>query len=205
MNKTCSGIILTGGLNTRFSGREKAFIEVNGIRILDRLFPVFRKAFDEIILVTNDPLKYLEWNAHIVSDLFAVRSSLTGIHSGLFYSRTPFAFITACDVPFLRSEVVETIVGAISPEIDVVIPETSAGLEPLCAVYSTRCLNTVARHLSNNKLKIQLVLRRMRVRKISEKTLRRFDPELVSFFNINSPADLEKAEALGVGHSDQDH
>jgi molybdopterin-guanine dinucleotide biosynthesis protein A len=205
MKISCSGIILAGGLNTRFSGKEKAFLTVDGERIVDRLYRIFRETFKEIIVVTNDPIKFLDWDAHIVTDLFAVRSSLTGIHAGLFHSRTPYAFFAACDIPFLKKEVVETVLDAITPDIDAVIPETAAGLEPLCAAYSTHCLENVRRHLTKNRLKIQLFLKKMHVRTIPEKRLRRLDPRLISFFNINSPADLARAEALHDADSERDH
>ena len=77
-------------------------------------------------------IKFLDWDVHIVTDLFPVRSSLTGIHAGLFHSRTPYAFFAACDIPFLKKEVVKAVIGAITPDIDAVIPETAAGFEPLC-------------------------------------------------------------------------
>ncbi len=197
MRKSCSGVILAGGLNTRFSGKEKAFITVGGERILDSLYRIYKDIFEDVIIVTNDPLKYLEWDALIVSDLFPIRSSLTGIHTGLYFTRTPFAFISACDAPFLKKEVVATIVDALSDDIDVVIPKTAAGLEPLCAVYSTRCLESVERHLRKNQLKIQLFFRKMRVRHIAEGKLRHVDPHLDSFFNINTPSDLIQAESIG--------
>jgi molybdopterin-guanine dinucleotide biosynthesis protein A len=197
MKVSCSGIILAGGLNTRFSGKQKAFLTVGGERIVDRHYRIFRETFDEIILVTNDPVKYLDWDLNIVTDLFPVRSSLTGIHAGLFHSRAPYAFFAACDIPFLKKDVVKAVVAAITPGIDAVIPETAAGREPLCAAYSTGCLPTVTRHLAKNRLKIQLFLNKMRVKTIPEKRLRRLDPQLLSFFNINSPEDLIRAEALG--------
>jgi molybdopterin-guanine dinucleotide biosynthesis protein A len=204
MKISCSGIILAGGLNTRFSGKEKAFLTVGGERIVDRIYRIFRETFEEIIVVSNDPIKFLDWDAHIVTDLFPVRSSLTGIHAGLFHSRTPYAFFAACDIPFLKKEVVTAVVGAITPDIDAVIPETAAGFEPLCAAYSARCLENVRRHLTKNRLKIQLFLKKMHVRTIPEDRLRRLDPQLISFFNINSPADMARAEALHDATSERD-
>jgi molybdopterin-guanine dinucleotide biosynthesis protein A len=196
VQKSCSGIILAGGLNTRFSGKDKAFITVGGIRLMDRLHQLFQETFGEVIIVTNDPVKYLEWDALIVTDLLPIRSSLTGIHAGLFFTQTPHAFIAACDTPFLQKEVVEAIVGALTDGIDVVIPETAAGLEPLCAGYSIRCLEPIRRHLKRNKLKIQMFFNKMRVRRVPEQALRRLDPHLVSFININSPPDLVRADAV---------
>jgi len=191
-----TGVILSGGLNTRFYGKEKAFIQVGGKRILDRLYRVFSDLFDEIILVTNEPLKYTEWDLNIVTDLFSNRSSLTGIHAGLFYMKNPFGFFSACDTPFLKKEVVETIVEYIDSNVDLVMPETSSGMEPLCAVYSKRCLKAAEDHLRQNKYKIQLALRKKRIKKIPESILRAADPSLVSFFNINTPQDLNRAEEI---------
>jgi molybdopterin-guanine dinucleotide biosynthesis protein A len=85
------------------------------VRIIDRLVEVFSTLFDEIIIVTNQPLDFLEWNALIVTDIFPARSSLTGIHTGLFYAGHPFAFFSACDTPFLKRAVVETVLKQIGP------------------------------------------------------------------------------------------
>lgn len=196
MKHSCSGVILAGGLSSRYGGENKAFLRVGGIRILDRLFAAYTELFDEIILVTNNPLEFLEWDAMIVSDIFSVRSSLTGIHAGLFYASYPFAFFSACDTPFLKKEIIETVLEHIDTAADLVIPQTSAGLEPLCAAYSKRCLKPAEDHLRAGKLKIQMALNKGRIKRIPEERLREKDPELVSFFNINTPEDLERAEQL---------
>ena len=192
----CTGVILSGGLANRYDGTEKALLRVGGIRILDRLYHIYQELFDEIILVTNSPQKFLEWDLLIVSDLFPIRSSLTGIHAGLFYSTNPYAFISACDTPFLKRELIETIIGKIEAQIDIVMPETSAGFEPLCAAYSKRCLEAAQNHLERKKLKITKTFRKSRIKTVSEKALRKIDPELQSFFNINTPEDLERAEEM---------
>ena len=196
MKYSCTGVILAGGMNTRFSGKDKALIRVGGRRILDCILDIFNDFFDEIILVTNNPTPYLKWDLHIVADLFPIRSSLTGIHAGLFYASHPHAFFTACDTPFLKKERIETILKKIDSSADAFIPEISVGLEPLCAVYAKKCLSRIEQHLAQDKLKIQRVFKNGRIKKIPEKTLRKSDPDLVSFFNINTPEDLQKAEAL---------
>jgi molybdopterin-guanine dinucleotide biosynthesis protein A len=196
MTLPCTGVILSGGLNTRFDGKNKAFISVGGRRILDRLLDVFSDIFDEIILVTNNPEDFLQWDLKIVTDIFDLRSSLTGIHTGLFYSSNPYAFFSACDTPFLKKELVEVLTAQMEPKIDIVMPETAAGFEPLCAIYSKRCLKPAADHLRANKLKIQWALRSNRIKNIPEKLLREVDPELMSFFNINTPQELARAEEM---------
>lgn len=199
MKNHCTGVILAGGQNSRFFGTNKALVRVGGKKILDHIHDVFRDLFHEIILVTNDPPQYLQWNVNIVTDIFPVRSSLTGIHTGLFYTSTPYAFFAACDIPFLKKELVETLVGAIEPRMDIVIPETSKGFEPLCAVYSKRCFKPLEAQLAENKLKIQQVFQKVRVKRISEDILRKSDPDLRSFYNINTPDDLAKANNIATG------
>jgi molybdopterin-guanine dinucleotide biosynthesis protein A len=166
------------------------------VQILDRLFDLFSELFDEIILVTNRPRDFLEWDALIVTDIFPVRSSLTGIHAGLFYASHPFAFFSACDTPFLKREIIETVLSEIEPGADLVLPRTSAGFEPLCAAYSRRCLKPAEDHLRANKFKIHLALKDCRIKTIPEDRLRAKDPGLVSFFNVNTPQDLARAEQM---------
>ncbi len=196
MTIPCTGVILSGGLNTRFDGENKAFISVGGRRIIDRLLDVFSDLFDEIILVTNHPELFLQWDLTIVTDIIDLRSSLTGIHTGLFYSNNPYAFFSACDTPFLKKELVEILVKQIEQKIDIIMPETAAGFEPLCAIYSKRCLKPAEDHLKANKVKIQWAFRSNRIKNIPENQLRTVDPELRSFLNINTPEDLVRAEEM---------
>ena len=196
MKYSCTGVILAGGMNKRFSGEKKAFIKVGGIRILDRIFGIFHELFKEVILVTNSPLQYLEWDVCIVRDLFPVRSSLTGIHAGLFFSNHSHAFFSASDTPFLKKELVETIVSSIGPKTEVIVPETSAGLEPLCAVYSKKRIHTIEKLLDRHNFKIQSVFKGVGIQKIPESRLRETDSDLLSFFNINTPEDLVRAKEI---------
>ena len=196
MTLPCTGVILSGGLNTRFGGNNKAFISVGGRPILDRILDVFSDLFDEIILVTNRPQQFLKWDLTIVTDIFDLRSSLTGIHTGLFFMKNPYAFFSACDTPFLKKELVEILVEQIEQKIDIIMPETAAGFEPLCAIYSKRCLKPAEDHLKADKFKIQWAFRSNRIKNIPENQLRTVDPALRSFFNINTPEDLARAEEM---------
>jgi molybdopterin-guanine dinucleotide biosynthesis protein A len=194
MKNKFTGVILAGGKNSRFSGKNKALVHVGGKRILDRIYEVFTILFDKIILVTNDPVQYMEWDFDIVTDIFPIRSSLTGIHTGLFYITTPYAFFAACDIPFIKKELIEILLDSVEPSIDIVIPETSKGLEPLCSVYSKRCLKPVEEQLEKQSLKIERMFQKVRVKKISEDILRTIDQDLLSFSNINTPDDLTRAK-----------
>ncbi|MBW1893492.1 MAG: molybdenum cofactor guanylyltransferase [Deltaproteobacteria bacterium] len=196
MEHQCTGVILAGGLNTRFSGAKKAFEKIGGKTILSYTYDLFRELFDEIILITNDPIDYLAFDVKIATDIYPVRSSLTGIHTGLAIASNRYAFISACDTPFIKKELVELVLDGIDEKTDIVLPETEKGIEPLCAVYSKQCLTSMAQSLKKEKLKIKLAIRNFRIKNIPEDLLRKKDPELVSFFNINTPEDIEVAENM---------
>jgi len=189
----CSGVILAGGLSTRFGGRDKAMIEWQGRPILDHIRRALGECFRETLLVTNAPGRFAAWDMTLVTDLLAERSSLTGIQAGLFYARQPFAFVTACDTPLLQPALIRLLLEAAEDTIDVVVPQTANGLEPLCAVYSQRCLQLITHQLERGDYRIRSFFQRATVRRIPEARLRQADPDLRSFFNINSPADLEMA------------
>jgi molybdenum cofactor guanylyltransferase len=193
MKSLCTGVILAGGRASRYSGEVKAFLPVGGKKNLDRIYQVFIELFDEIILVTNDPLSYLDWDLMIGTDLYPVRSSLTGIHAGLFYASNPYVFFSASDTPFLKGRLVRTLLDKIDNHTDVIIPETSNGLEPLCAIYSRRCFQSIEHHLLKKDFKIKHFFKKVRIKTVPENQLRQQDPNLLSFFNINTPDDLKKA------------
>jgi molybdopterin-guanine dinucleotide biosynthesis protein A len=84
----------------------------------------------------------------------------------------------------------------LSPGQDVVIPRVEGLTEPLHAIYSKRCLQPIARVLAAGDLKIIDFFTEVRVRYVEEQEIKLFDPQCLSFFNINTPADLEKARSL---------
>ncbi|ABW68978.1 molybdenum cofactor guanylyltransferase [Desulfosudis oleivorans] len=190
-----TGIILAGGESRRFGGGNKAFRMLDGRTMIDRVHDTVKSVCDDMVIVANTPLDYLGWNAVLATDLFDFRGSLVGIHAGLMSAGHEYAFISACDTPFLKQAVIKTIIGGIEDHIDVVVPEKKEGMEPLCAVYSRRCLEVIERHLHQGRMVIKAVYNKLRVRTISEKRLRAVDPDLVSFWNINTKEELEKAEA----------
>jgi len=194
MAVSCTGVILAGGESKRFGGKNKAFIQIGGKRIIDRLLDVYSRVFDQIVVVTNDPDNYLDTDALLVSDHFPARSSLNGLHAGLFAAKYEYAFFTACDTPFARERLIRHLVSVVDNKADIVLPSTAAGFEPLFALYRKSCLPAMAGQLENDRVKISGLFRKVKVKTVNEEELRAVDPELVSFFNINTPEDLNLAE-----------
>jgi molybdenum cofactor guanylyltransferase len=190
--RPCAGIILAGGLNSRMGGRNKARLSFQGQTILDRLIRLLRDFFDPLLIVTNQPRDYLDEGLTLVTDLIDIRSSLTGIYTGLFYAPRPQAFITGCDMPFLKRELLELVIKNREDRWDVVVPVTAEGYQPLAAIYSRRCLEPIADQLAGRQLKVSQFYSRVAMKKIPEASVRQVDPELESFFNINTPSDLDR-------------
>lgn len=196
MGYDCTGVILAGGKNLRLPGIKKSFHEIQGTRIMDSIYELFRSLFDEIIIVANEPEAFADWDALIVSDIDPSRCSICGVHAALFYATHPHVFISACDTPFLKRGLAEYILGQVKPGYDVVMPETEGGLEPLCAVYSRDCLPRVEQSIREKRFMIKKAFKKNRIRILPKDVLKRYDPDMRSFFNINTPTDLETARSM---------
>lgn len=196
MEYDCTGVILAGGSNSRMPGIKKAFHEIRGTMIMDSIHEIFASVFNEVIIVTNDPCEFAGWDAMVVRDINPSRCSLAGIHAGLFYSSKKHVFISACDTPFLKKELTEHILSKTGPGADVVIPETDDGLEPLCAAYSKNCLPLIQNNLDKKIFMIKKFFKKNRVKTIPVNEIKKIDPEMKSFFNVNIPQDLIKARDL---------
>jgi len=198
MKHDCTGVILAGGQNKRLPGIKKTFHEIRGRMIMEIIHDLFTSMFDEVIIVANDPAAFSGWGGKIVSDIYNCRCSLAGIHAGLFYASHSRIFVSACDAPFLEKRLVEYILAQTGSGIDIVVPETDLGLEPLCAVYSKECLPLIEKNLENNIFMIRKFFKDGRVRKVPMEKIREIDPKTNSFFNINTPEDLAKARMMAV-------
>lgn len=186
-----TGVVLAGGKNERM-GRNKAFLKINGQRIIDRTVDIFKDTFDEVILVTNSPLEYLYLDARIVTDIIPKKGALGGIYTGLLYSSSQHIFVAACDMPFLNKGFIDYMMSKVN-NFDVVVPRSIDGLQPLHAIYSKRCRRHINALIQSDDLKITGFYRKVRVREINPGEILSFDPKQSSFFNINTLHDLAEA------------
>jgi molybdopterin-guanine dinucleotide biosynthesis protein A len=183
-----TGIILSGGKNKRM-GKNKALLEVGEERLIDRTVALFRSVFSEVIIVTANPLDYLEQEAVIVTDILPERGALGGVYTGLFYAADEYAFIGACDMPFISRAFLEYMV-SITDGYDIVVPAPPDGLQPLHAIYARRCLPAIRSLLDRNRLQIKELYPGQRLLEIPPEVLRSYDPEGRMFINLNTPEDL---------------
>jgi len=188
-----SGIILAGGKNSRVNGANKSLFKVGAQTIFERTYAIMRTFFDDLIVVTRTPKNYLQWDITIVPDVYQAHCSLNGIYSGLLYAINPQAFVVACDTPFISKELIAYMCDSYNDSSDVYYPQTEKGYEPLFAIYSKRCLNCFKNHLQLNKYKITRCIKSLKIKTIPESTLRTKDANLLSFYNVNTEAELAYA------------
>lgn len=194
-----SGIILSGGLNSRMLGKNKSFLHLGRNTFLERLLSVMEPLFAELLLVTRDPDLYTLERITVVKDIFDIRSALSGVHAGLVHARHEHAFVVACDTPLLQRALVKRLVEAGYEDDEVVVPRKGEHLEPLCAVYARSCLPHIEALLREKRVKISNLFSRVKTREVDALTINQEDPELRSFVNINTPDDLSEVQKELLG------
>jgi molybdopterin-guanine dinucleotide biosynthesis protein A len=170
-------------------GRDKAFIEIDGIPIIQRIYNIFEKIFNEIIIVTNQKDPYSGFQAKIVSDLVVDRGVLGGLYTGLFFSSHPYSFCVACDMPFLKESLIRFLMHH-TDGYDVIVPKTKDGLQPLHAIYSRSCLQSIKKMIDMGKYKIIDIYPFVKTKIIEESEFINLDLTKESFININTPEEL---------------
>jgi len=133
-----SAAVLAGGKGLRLNDINKAFIDINGAPVLRRTLNTLKQLFNEIIIVTNSPGDFKEYDKEcvIVPDIIKDKGPLSGIHSALTHASGERVFIAACDMPFISTDFVKRLMAvASSGDYDCVIPSGKKGIEPLHGVW----------------------------------------------------------------------
>jgi molybdopterin-guanine dinucleotide biosynthesis protein A len=189
-----TGAILAGGRSTRM-GVNKALLAFGGRPIIagliEKLLPLFR----ELVIIANDPAPYAELGLAIWPDRIPDKGSLGGIYTAVYQSAFPLTFCIACDMPLANPAVVAYL-GDQAAGHDVVVPRTPDGYQPLHAVYGKDCLPHLEAMIRADCLKIDRLFPSVRVRTVETEELRRLDPWLHCFVNVNTPEELEAAMRL---------
>jgi len=192
-----TSIILVGGKNLRL-GRTKALEVIGGRSLVEYVIERLRPLSDQILIVTSPQLLDLPvaGEMEILVDLYPGKGPLGGIYTGLLSAQSSKSITVACDMPFLNAELLTYMV-ELSSDFDAVVPRLGEGMaEPLHAVYSKNCLGKMKERLESGQLSVYSFLDMINVRYIEREESLRFDPQLLSFFNINYQSDINKAIVL---------
>jgi molybdopterin-guanine dinucleotide biosynthesis protein A len=184
-NFSCA--ILAGGKNSRFGGMDKAFIEIEGKPIIEKLVSILELNFDDVLIISNQKEKYSSFkNISVFEDFYKEIGPLAGIHSAIKNCKNEFCVILACDMPNISTEAIEFFVSEFQNS-DVLIPTLNGLKEPLFAIYSKKILENLEHFIEcENSRKIRAFLQTQKVQFVEIPEKFRID-----FMNINSPNDLK--------------
>lgn len=191
-----SVVVLAGGQSTRL-GKDKSHLVVCGQPLVARTVKTLSALSDDLVIVTNNPERFavLDLPARLVPDEKRGIGALMGLYSGLKASLHPRALVVACDMPFLNLPLLHYMLPLMSG-YDIVIPKMNGYLEPLHAIYDKSCLPAMKRLLDQGRRQIIAFFPEVRVRFVEEAEINRFDPQHLSFLNVNTLEDWQQVQRL---------
>ena len=192
-----SAIVLVGGQARRANGQEKYFFIYEGRTFIERLVDTLREVTDEIILVARDPEQCKRFRSlegvRCITDIRPGIGPIGGLHAGTEAARGELLFVSACDMPCIDAGVVQYLFESIG-DADAVIPSWNYDMiEPLHAVYRRSVLREYLQ--DHPSYSLRPMIRSINTRYVPVEELRRLDPRLMTFTNINKLEDLELMNA----------
>jgi molybdopterin-guanine dinucleotide biosynthesis protein A len=202
MHKT-SIAILSGGKSSRM-GTDKALLPIEGKTMIEHIIAQVNDIGDEVIVITNTPGQYKFLGLPLFADVIPDKGALGGLYTAIDAASHPHTLILACDMPFVNRDLLRYMI-SLTPEADAIIPKIAApdgekkksGMaEPLRAIYSKTCLAPIRKCIDEDNLKMIAFFRDITLRWVDEEEIRKFDPQLVTFMNANTPEELGEIKEI---------
>jgi molybdopterin-guanine dinucleotide biosynthesis protein A len=179
-------------------GRDKAFLEVGGRRVIERVLDAVRPLTEDLFISTNSPEQYREFGLRMVADIYPDKAALGGIYSVIDAAHHASVLVVACDMPFLNVKLLQHLID-LAPLADVVVPMIDPPQpETLHAVYGKTCLPAIKPRLLANKLRIVGFFDDVTVHYLSKDDIGRLDPNFYSFINMNTPSEWQAVQAIAL-------
>jgi molybdopterin-guanine dinucleotide biosynthesis protein A len=193
-----AGAIIAGGPARRLGGVAKPFLTVGGRTIADRQLALLRAAFPRVLVVANDPAPWAPLGAEVVPDRVAGAGPMGGIQAALTAAGDYDAVVcVGGDLAFIEPALLAVLRDR-APEAAALAPRSSIGAEPLCARYGRALLPAIDARVQAGQLALHTLLEEVDTAWIDGAELTALDPDGRCFFNINTPDDLRRADALAV-------
>lgn len=198
-----SAIVLAGGFSSRF-GKDKGILELAHKPLIKHVVDVVTPVVDETIVVTNSQERITQYakvitkHAQFVVDICKSKSPLVGAFTGFGVAQGKYSLLLPFDTPFVSIEVV-SLLFELCRNRAAVIPRWPNGyIEPLHAVFQTElALKAAKTAVAEGKLKVRAMIEKLSgVRYVSTLVIQQLDPDLRTFFNINTLSDLKKARTM---------
>lgn len=188
--------IQAGGASRRM-GQDKALVPFLGRTLLEYVLDQIAGFGSETLIITNRPEAYEKFGVQLRSDVLPGLGALGGLYSAIHHAEHDRCLVLACDMPFVNRPLLRHMV-SMAADHDAVVPrlEPAEFAEPFRAVYRKTCLGPLRSALEAGERRVASALAGLDIRLLDRTEIERFDPGARSFFNINTPEDLEEARRL---------
>jgi len=183
--------ILAGGQSRRM-GIDKSFAILHKKPVFEHVLARVEPLDFPIILITNKPDQYRQYALPMFSDVLPGKGALGGLYTAIQSSQTEYTLCVACDMPFLNTALLSSMID-VCAGWDIVIPRIGGLPEAMHAIYRKTCLEPIQSQIDQGNLKASGFFEQMVVKYMEEAEIRRLDPDLRSFINLNTPDDLASA------------
>ena len=175
-------------------GKNKSFVLLDDKPLIEIVLAKVSNIFvEKPVIITNHMEEYKYLGCEMVSDLIKDKGPLSGIHTALLHSPTPYVFIVACDMPFIAPFFIEYMAKRLG-QSDVLIPHNGENVEPLHAIYSKQCLPAIEMHLHEERRCVQAFFQDVTIDYITQAEMTELQLPDYYFLNVNTAADLAKAK-----------
>jgi molybdopterin-guanine dinucleotide biosynthesis protein A len=186
-------------------GRAKALEIINKQSLIERTIDCLSTISQALLVVTSQEqfgiIAAARPKEKLIVDIYPGKGALGGIYTGLASADSSYSLVVGCDMPFLNRDLLCYLID-IAPNFDVVVPRIGDEFEPLHAVYSRNCLAPIKDMIDRDRLGISQLFELVKTRYVDKDEIVKFDPQCLSFFNINNLDDLRKAKDL-IGQREQ--
>ena len=190
-------LVIQAGGQSRRMGQDKALLPFLGQPLIQRGIDRLRRLADEILVTTNHPENYAFLSLPLYPDIFPDRGALSGLYTALHAARYDTVLVVACDMPFVSPELLSAQVGWLEQGYDAVIPCGEGGTEPFHSVYRrSTCLGLALAALQTEKWRVDAWFPKANIRFLEAAEIQRLDPSGMSFWNVNTPDEFQRAEEI---------
>lgn len=191
---TRSVAIQAGGRSSRF-GEDKGLAMLAGIPLIEHVLNRVESLATAVLITTNNPDAYRYLGIRMAGDQIPGAGALQGLRTALRAAAGEQVLLVACDMPFLSPDLLVHLFEQ-SGDALVTIPRWEDRLEPLCAVYSVECLPYVDNLLDEGEQRVLALVKGLGMQVVDHETVAEYDPQGLSFFNVNTPQDLRMGEQI---------
>lgn len=177
-----TAVILVGGKSSRMDFKPKSELIYNGLSFVNNIKNQLSD-FKYLLVSVDNTHRFDNIYRNLIVDIYKNAGPLSAIYTSLYYAKTDYIFITACDTPLIKKQLIEYLYEHLSLDDECLICKTSDGkIHPLCGIYKKQLLNNIKQSLESGNRRIMSCLDNIKVKYVD--IPKEFEYQLT---NVNTP------------------